>query len=149
MKSIYYSESVEETERIAADLAQKLPECCFIAFFGGLGMGKTAFTRGLASVLVPDARVTSPTYTVVNVYHSKTKRINHFDLYRITDEDGLESVGFYDYLPTGITVCEWCENVPFALPDKYCRVEFKRVNEDKREIEISLIGVESYADLRY
>ncbi len=149
MKSSFKSASVTQTEQIAAALAHKLPDRCFIALFGGLGMGKTAFVRGLASVLTPETMVTSPTYTVVNVYRSRQNRINHFDLYRITDEDGLESVGFYDYLPTGITVCEWCENVPYALPEAYCRVEFRRTGEEEREIEISLIGAESYADLRY
>ena len=141
--------SVSDTEDIAADIAKQIPNVCFIALYGDLGAGKTAFVRGLCRELVPDARVSSPTYTVVNVYSSKTGRVNHFDMYRVTDEDSLESVGFWDYLPTGVTVCEWSENVPFALPEKYLEVRIERIGETERSVEITLKGASRYADLGY
>ncbi len=148
MKEIYRCVGVEQTEALARNVARNLPKHCFLALYGGLGMGKTAFVRGLASVLTPDCRVTSPTYTLVNCYTSSSYRINHFDLYRIQDEDSLESIGFFDTVEEGITVCEWCENVPYALPERYLKVEFSRLGENEREITLTLIGAERYADLR-
>lgn len=147
MEERYRCLSVDETEELGKKLASLLPKTCFLALYGGLGMGKTALVRGLASILTPEAFVTSPTYAIVNFYQSPEARINHFDLYRINDEDSLESVGFYDTLTEGITVCEWCENIPFALPERYLKVEFSRLGENEREITLSLIGAETYADL--
>ena len=134
------SRSVADTEDIAADIAKQIPNVCFIALYGDLGAGKTAFVRGLCRELVPDARVSSPTYTVVNVYSSKTGRVNHFDMYRVTDEDSLESVGFWDYLPTGVTVCEWSENVPEAFDGSEIRVAIEKTGDDERRITVE--GVE-------
>lgn len=149
MKEVYYSKNVAETEALGENLAKKLPENCFIAMYGDLGMGKTAFVRGLCKSLCPDDRVTSPTYTIVNIYKQGKARINHFDMYRITDEDSLESVGFYDYLPQGITVCEWCENIPFALPEVYLEVRFSLDDDNNRVITLCVKGGEGYADLGY
>lgn len=147
MEERYRCLSVEETENLGKELASRLPKKCFLALYGGLGMGKTALVRGMASVLTPECLVTSPTYAIVNFYQSSKARINHFDLYRISDEDSLESVGFYDTLSEGITVCEWCENIPFALPERYLKVVFSRTGEQEREITFTLIGAENYADL--
>lgn len=149
MKRVYVSESPEQTRSIAASLASSLPERCFIALFGGMGMGKTEFVRGLCGALVPDARVTSPTYTVVNMYSSGGVKVNHFDMYRITDEDSLESTGFYDLIREGITVCEWSENIPFALPEKHIVVSFSALSDVSRRIEVKTEGAEDYADTGY
>ena len=90
------TKSENETEAVAQDFAQKLIPGDFLAFYGDLGSGKTAFIRGIADILCPGVRVSSPTYAIVNEYRGKTE-IYHFDMYRITDEDSLYSVGFYDY----------------------------------------------------
>lgn len=118
MELEYITHTTEETEALGAALAR---ECmgegaCFVAMFGDLGAGKTAFVRGFASVAAPGARVKSPTYTVVNRYGGGALPVYHFDLYRITDEDELYSIGFYDYLSEGICIAEWCENIRYALP---------------------------------
>ena len=68
-----------------------------VAMCGELGSGKTVFVRGMASVLTPDAAVQSPSYTIVNEYIGKNYNLYHFDMYRITGEDDLFSIGFYDY----------------------------------------------------
>jgi len=136
------SHSVEETEKIAYDLAQKAKNGDFFALFGDLGAGKTAFVRGFAEYYGESKKVKSPTYTIVNVYKTDTVTINHFDMYRITDEDDLESCGFYEYLSHGITFCEWSENIPYALPKEYTKIEITR-NENsssERIIRISRIG---------
>ena len=111
---IYITNSAEETEMLGARLANALDKAdvsrAFIAFFGEMGVGKTAFTRGFASFF--DIRcVKSPTYTVVNEYRGK-RNIYHFDMYRIESEDDLYSIGFDDYIERdGYAIVEWAENV--------------------------------------
>ena len=139
-KEVYTSNSPEETEQIAATLAKRLVSGDFIAFFGGLGMGKTNFVRGLASVLCPDVRVTSPTFALVNEYTGKLN-IYHFDMYRITDSDDLYSTGFYEYLERpGIVAAEWCEMIPEDLPEHRYEIRFERVSDNCRNITIEEIG---------
>jgi len=118
MEKEYVTHTPDQTERIGAALAE---ECqgkgpCFIALYGDLGAGKTAFVRGFAGLLAPGAKVKSPTYTVVNSYSEGEIPIYHFDFYRITDEDELDSIGFYEYLSDGICIGEWSENIPYAIP---------------------------------
>lgn len=133
----YISNSEEETERIAAEFAATLRDGDFLAFFGDLGSGKTAFIRGVASVLTPRAHVSSPTYAIVNEYRGDLP-LFHFDLYRITDDDSLYATGFYDYFDRrGVIAAEWCENVPYALPDKRYDIVFRKTGESEREIVIT------------
>lgn len=117
----FVSTSVNETEALARNFAKKLKHGDFIAMYGDMGAGKTAFTRGLCSQLCPNEYVSSPTYTVVNEYAENGIRVCHFDMYRITDEDELYSIGFYDYTDC-IIVCEWTENIEYALPHSYYKV---------------------------
>lgn len=121
------SACAEETEKAGADLARQmlsdrtLPP--FVALYGDLGVGKTAYVRGFASVIAPGAAVRSPTFALVNEYRARPLSLFHFDMYRITGEDDLYSIGFYDYLARpGICLTEWSEHIPFALPDDYLAV---------------------------
>jgi tRNA threonylcarbamoyladenosine biosynthesis protein TsaE len=139
MKEIYISKSTEETENIARTFAKSIDtkKPVFVAMFGDLGVGKTAFVRGVASVLAPDARVKSPTFTVVNEYRGGKAPLYHFDVYRIEDEDDLYSVGFYDYLQKGICIVEWSENILDSIPNGAYRVKIERTqNENERTITI-------------
>ena len=136
---IYVTTSEIQTENAAKELASFLKPGDFLAFYGDLGSGKTAFIRGLASVFCPGVRVSSPTYAIVNEYKGKSY-IFHFDMYRITDDDGLYSTGFYDYFDRdGIICAEWCENIPFALPERYYKIDFTKVSETERKIEVTLV----------
>lgn len=136
MKQQFFSESESNTEQIAYEFAKTLKKGDFIAFFGNLGSGKTAFTRGLAKYFCPEARVSSPTYAIVNEYLGETP-VFHFDMYRIEDEDSLYSIGFYDYLErNGICVCEWSENITYALPQKRYDVTFEKTGENSRIIVV-------------
>lgn len=114
------SDSVETTEALGAELGRIVlksgEDPVFIAMKGDLGAGKTAFVRGLASVLSPGSAVRSPTYAIVNEYGRGKRPLYHFDLYRITDADDLYSVGFYDYIESGVSVAEWSENAEGELP---------------------------------
>ena len=138
--------SVEETEKIGASLAKMLDETAslprFIALYGDLGVGKTAFVRGFTSVYAENASVKSPTFTLVNEYKGKKESVFHFDMYRIEDEDSLYSIGFYDYLDNGICLTEWSENIEFALPDEYIRVTILKndmTNTDSRHITAEIM----------
>ena len=136
-----YTASPAETERVGAELAERLladsalPR--YIALYGDLGVGKTAFVRGVASVLCPGAAVRSPTFALVNEYRGQLPMF-HFDMYRITGEDDLYSIGYDDYLlREGVILVEWSENIPFALPDTFLRVTITKNDlsaPDSREI---------------
>ena len=99
------SNSAEETEKIGERLAAALGGTEVIALFGGLGMGKTAFTRGIARGLGVAEGVSSPTFALVNEYRGRCG-IYHFDMYRVTSWDDLYSTGFYDYLGSGVMIIE-------------------------------------------
>lgn len=145
---ILESSCTEETERIGAFLASKLsslpPSPLFIALYGDLGVGKTAFVRGFASVFSPKSIVRSPTFALVNEYRSDKLPIFHFDMYRIDSEDDLISIGFYDYLnQNAICLVEWSEKIPYALPNHYLRVTIEKASleqPDLRRITIEEIG---------
>lgn len=139
-----YTASVEETERLAKDLAlqvtqdQSLPR--FIALYGDLGVGKTAFVRGFASVVAPKSAVRSPTFALVNEYRAKPLSLFHFDMYRIEDEDDLFSIGFDDYLTRkGIILTEWSEKIPWAIPESVIKILIEKTDPtspDCRKITI-------------
>ena len=142
--------SPEETEAVGKELSALLAENPdapkFVAMYGDLGVGKTAFVRGFCSDICTGAIVKSPTFALVNEYRCTSckaiKKVCHFDMYRIVDEDDLYSIGFYDYLRDDILcIAEWCELIPYALPDKYIRVEISKVDlENKRNIAIEMIS---------
>lgn len=130
------SASEKETEALGLRVAQALSGTEVIALFGGLGMGKTAFTRGLARGLGVLDGVSSPTFALVNEYSGKFP-IYHFDMYRITSWDDLYSTGFFDYLETGVLVIEWSENIENALPGDAVRITIEKgQNEESRVFHI-------------
>ncbi|MBO7310765.1 MAG: tRNA (adenosine(37)-N6)-threonylcarbamoyltransferase complex ATPase subunit type 1 TsaE [Clostridia bacterium] len=142
----YKSGSTSDTEHIGEELAKSilsnasLPR--FVALYGDLGVGKTAFTRGFTQVVAPSARVKSPTFALVNQYKGDGISVFHFDMYRIEDEDELYSIGFFDYLDMGICLCEWSENIEPSLPEEYIRAEIIKddpKNTDSRIIKLSIV----------
>ncbi len=145
-QEIFFTNSPDETEKIgsaAAQFALNIDGFFVIALYGDLGAGKTAFTRGFASVISPDAMVKSPTYTVVNEYIGGKSPLYHFDMYRITDDDELYSIGYYDYPESGNCIIEWSENIEFAIPEDAIRVTIEKIPDsdsgeynDKRKITI-------------
>lgn len=138
----FTSHSVKETEDFAYNLADKLKSGDVLAFKGGLGAGKTAFVRGLAKRLSPNALVSSPTFALVNDYTDKIP-FYHFDMYRITGMNDLYSTGFFDYLDNGaILAIEWSENIEFALPENTITIKIEPISEDERNITV--IGGERF-----
>ena len=121
------SHNVRETESAGSLLGALLKKNDFVAMYGDLGVGKTAFVRGVAAVVAPEADVCSPTYAICNEYEGKDCLLCHFDVYRIGSDDDLYACGFYDYANC-ISIVEWSENIPFALPEQYYRVTISKVD---------------------
>ena len=124
------SRSPSETEAAGEKLAASLQAGDVVAFTGGLGMGKTAFIRGLARGLGITDSVSSPTFALVHEYRGKIP-LYHFDMYRVSGYDDLYSTGFFDYLESGgICAVEWSENISEELPDGCVRVDISRGASD-------------------
>ena len=110
--------SADETQALGQRLAKRLLPGDVIAYFGDLGAGKTALTRGIAQGLGVTDLVTSPTYTIVNEYLTGRIPLFHFDMYRLDSSDELFDIGWEDYLARGgVCAVEWSENVEDALRD--------------------------------
>lgn len=139
------------TEAFAAEIGRRVRPGTAVALFGGMGAGKTAFTRGLCAGLgLPDL-VSSPTFALVNEYHAAgCPSVYHFDMYRVTSPDALETTGFWDYPTDGsVFVIEWAENIPEALAELSCpilRVTLTGNGDQPRTIRIE--GDECLADSR-
>ena len=131
--------SADETQALGQKLASRLAPGDVIAYFGDLGAGKTAFTRGLAQGLGITDPVTSPTYTIVNEYLSGRIPLFHFDMYRLSSSDELFDIGWEDYLSRGgVCAVEWSENVEDALQDAIRATIEKDADEpDTRHITIT------------
>ena len=137
----FISKSPTDTENIGKALGEKINSGVVIAFFGGLGMGKTCFTRGLALGLGSTDTVTSPTFALVNEYLSGRLPLYHFDMYRVSGWEDLYSTGFFDYIDAGgVLACEWSENIENALPENTVFVEFERLSDTERKITIKNRG---------
>lgn len=129
----FITDSAQETEALGARLARALGGTEVIALFGGLGMGKTAFTRGICAGLGVLDGVSSPTFALVNEYSGRCN-IYHFDMYRVNSWEDLYSTGFFDYLDSGVLVIEWSENIEAALPENAVRVHIRRGEGDNQRI---------------
>ena len=128
----------EETVQAGVRLGAELQSGVFIALYGDLGAGKTAFVRGLAKGLGSEALVSSPTFNLMHEYQGGRLPLYHFDLYRIKGEE-IYSLGFDEYFEAPGCVCavEWCERLDeSALPPERMEVRIKKA-DGARIIEIS------------
>jgi len=132
------SRSEAETTKAGAEFAKLLRSGDVIAFYGELGAGKTAFIRGIAQGLGLDARVSSPTFTIVNEYLGRIP-LFHFDMYRLHNADELFEIGWEDYLERGgVCAVEWSENVSGAFPPETINIRIDKIDETGRKITIDV-----------
>ncbi len=107
---------------------------------GDLGVGKTIFTKGLAAGLGVEEAVSSPTFTIVQIYEEGRLPFYHFDVYRIADVDEMDEVGYEDYIyGEGVTLIEWANLIKEILPDHYTEITIEKDLEkgfDYRRIQI-------------
>lgn len=141
LKKEYYSNSTQETESIAKELADGFTGGEIIAFKGGLGFGKTCFVKGLAKGLGFNGDVTSPTFAIVNEYRGGRLPLFHFDMYRITGWNDLYSTGYFEYMDeNGVMAIEWSENIFAALPNNVITVTITQTGDNSRKIVIESEG---------
>ena len=129
--------SAEETEDLGARLGGLLLPGDFIALTGDLGAGKTRFVRGAARGLGvgPDIPITSPTYTLMNIYQGRFP-LCHFDLYRLAGENDIDELGLEEYLfGQGVCMVEWAERMAGSLPDEMLTVSFLHGEDDVRTLD--------------
>ncbi|MBR5722167.1 MAG: tRNA (adenosine(37)-N6)-threonylcarbamoyltransferase complex ATPase subunit type 1 TsaE [Oscillospiraceae bacterium] len=134
----FITNSPAETHQLAKRIGAALRPGTCVAFFGGLGAGKTTFTRGLAEGLgLPDL-VSSPTFALVNEYHAAgCVSVYHFDMYRVTSPEALETTGFWDYpLEDSVFVIEWAENIEEDLPEPLLKITITGSGDQPRQITL-------------
>ena len=130
------SKSEAETEAAGERFAKTLPDGAVVALYGDLGAGKTAFVRGMVRGLGIDARVSSPTFTIVNEYLG-ARELYHFDMYRLGSSDELFDIGWEDYLSRGgVCAVEWSENVEDAFEGDQICVRIEKTGDAERVITI-------------
>ena len=140
----FITSSAAETEQLASRLAQTLQAGDIIAFVGGMGMGKTCFTHGLAAGLgIDPGEVSSPTFALVNEYRGGRLPLFHFDMYRLDGAEDLFDIGWDDYLDRGgVCAVEWSERVAEALPPETLWVTLSRCPGHENWRAVTVEGVD-------
>lgn len=142
MKEII-TDSAQQTEKLGKRLGETLSKGDIVCLSGDLGVGKTAFTKGIATGLDIQEHITSPTFTIVNEYMGEPP-LYHFDVYRISDPEEMFEIGFEEYLyGNGVVVIEWADLIKELVPGEHIWVEIRKNPDgdvDERIIRISFIG---------
>ncbi len=133
----FISKSEKDTYKIAKKFERTLSGGEVVILNGDLGAGKTTFTKGLAKALGITENVTSPTFTLMNIYTSGRLKLYHFDMYRIEDESEAQELGLDEFFyGNGVCMIEWAENIKNMLPKNLITINITKLGENKREIEI-------------
>jgi len=133
--------SAEETRQLGEWLAGRLKAGDTLLLRGELGSGKSEFTRGLAKGLGVTETVTSPSFTILNVYESGRLPLYHFDWYRLEDSGELYELGMDEYLGgDGIAAVEWPEQCEDAVPEDALEIRFRYVDENTRDLSFRRLG---------
>lgn len=133
----YISNSLRDTEKLGKIIASKLVGGEVIVLSGDLGAGKTTFTKGLCKALKISENITSPTFTLMNIYESGRLNLYHFDMYRIEDESEAVELGLNEYFyGKGVCVIEWAENIKNLLPKNYIKITISKLGEMERKFLI-------------
>ena len=139
----FLCESIEETQKVAKNLAKKTPPGSVIALVGELGAGKTIFTKGFARQLGVKDPVTSPTFKLVSEYKGKKYVLNHVDAYRMEGPMDFLNIGGEEYLTAknSITIIEWGDLLSDLLSEETITVHFKRIKIPKESRRIEIRGI--------
>jgi len=141
-KQIFESFSERETYQIARELAERAVAGEVYCLSGDLGVGKTVFTKGFAAGLGIQEPVSSPTFTIVQIYEEGRLPLYHFDVYRIEDIEEMEEIGYEDcFYGEGVCLVEWAELIREILPKNCKKIRIEKELEkgyDYRKIEIEL-----------
>ena len=130
--------SAAETKALGEKLASRLKVGDVVVLEGELGAGKSELARGIARGLGVTETVTSPSFTILNVYESGRCPLYHFDWYRLESEEELYELGMDEYLGgDGIAVIEWAERCPEAVPENVLRIRLEVTGGESRRITVS------------
>ena len=142
-KRVIDSYSPEETYSLGVKLGQQASAGKVYSLIGDLGVGKTLLTQGLAKGLEIEEAVSSPTFTIVQIYEGGRIPFYHLDVYRIADISEMEEIGYEDYFfGDGLCVVEWADMIRELLPEHYGRITIEKDLEkgfDYRRITIEEI----------
>lgn len=137
---VYETYSAEETAALGEKLGQKAQPGEVYTLLGDLGVGKTVLTQGIAKGLQIKEPVSSPTFTIVQIYEDGRLPFYHFDVYRIADIEEMDEIGYEDYFyGDGVTLIEWANLIEELLPPSYHRITIEKDLEkgfDYRRIRI-------------
>lgn len=140
----FFVNTVEETTSLGVSLGKLLNPGDIICLTGDLGTGKTHITKGIAKGLSIDEYITSPTFTIVNEYDSGRLKLNHFDVYRVSDPDEIYAIGFDDYIfSDSVSIIEWANYIEDILPKEYLHINIEKDlnnGEDFRKITLKPYG---------
>lgn len=137
---IIETRSEEETYQLGIEIGQKATKGQVYTLVGDLGVGKTVFTQGLAKGLEIEEPISSPTFTIVQVYDEGRLPFYHFDVYRIGDISEMDEIGFEDYVyGEGVSLIEWANLIEEILPEEHISITIEKDLEkgfDYRKITI-------------
>ena len=137
---IIETRSAEETYQLGIKIGQKATKGQVYTLVGDLGVGKTVFTQGLAKGLAIEETISSPTFTIVQVYDEGRLPFYHFDVYRIGDISEMDEIGFEDYVyGEGVSLIEWANLIEEILPEERIAITIEKDLEkgfDYRKITI-------------
>lgn len=136
--------SVDATNNLGIKLGELLNAGDIICLTGDLGAGKTHITKGIAKGLNINDNITSPTFTIVNEYDSGRLKLNHFDVYRVSDPDEIYAIGFDDYIfSDSVSIIEWANYIEEILPHDLLHIKIEKdfsKGEDYRNITLTPYG---------
>ena len=137
----YISNSEKDTYKLAKMFEEKLHGGEVVVLNGDLGAGKTTFTKGLCKALGVTENVTSPTFTLMNIYKSGRLNLYHFDMYRIEDESEALELGLDEFFSSnGVCMIEWAENIRNMIPKNHITINITKLGENSREFEFLGMG---------
>ncbi len=127
MREIVETNGERETYELGRRLGLGAAAGQVFALIGDLGVGKTVFTKGLAAGLGIDESVSSPTFTIVQVYEEGRLPFYHFDVYRIGDVEEMDEIGYEDYVyGQGVCLIEWADLIQEILPAHYTEIRIEK-----------------------
>lgn len=142
----FLSKSTKETKKLAKQLISKIKPGTVIALYGDLGSGKTTFVKYLVEILGSESKVQSPTFVLIRTYKTtrgEIQRVNHIDLYRITNAKEMENLGIEELMkePQSITLIEWPKIAEEILPTNTIKIYFEYASENARNISCEELNV--------
>jgi len=134
----FYIDSLDTIDAVAADFLSKYKDEKVLAFYGPMGVGKTTFVKALCAQLKVEDTVNSPSFAIVNEYHTvKDDVVYHFDFYRLKEEEEAYDMGYEDYLYSGhYSMIEWPEKIASLLPAGRLELNLEELEDGRRKLSV-------------